>query len=392
MFRRIKYFWGSLNLNHIGLLELLFAFTPMLSGYSIGNKPLSVLLWVLLLAIVFFKFHRLPLKNYWPLSIFVIYWSLHTLSSLVLTNPNFNVIITQLIYFLAIYSLYPILELRKLEGALNWVALISIGGLIYQWSIVSMGGYIHPLGIPGLAMSEARLESLTVRPSSFFMEPAAYVAYMMVPLAFSLINGNLPWTILIVLSLFLSTSTTGIIISFIMIGVYMLIQRRSKKRLLSVLLVGVSLYFALTRLDIFSAGLEKYENTEAETNVRLSQGPYIVSTMDGTEYIWGTGSQNAYDYCITRSRAPMVVVYGESVYMSTFWFMIMVYGVVGLILYLNIYFRLFNKSKITLPLITCLIAVLFSSGYCIAGTFTFHLISLLSMAENQKKLLEQTTI
>ena len=379
-------FLNSLNLNRVGLLEILFALTPMLSAYCIMNKPLSVLMWIILIVIVCIKYKRLPLKNYKPLTIFVIYWSLHTLVLLIITELNINAVITQIIYFLAIYSLYPVLDINKLEGSLNWIAIISIGGLLYQLGVLLTGGYIHPIEIPGLTMDENRLNTLSLRPSSFYMEPASYVAYMIVPLAISLIRQNVPWTIILILSIFLTTSTTGILISFIMIVVYALTQHISKKSFAVILLVGFSLCFALNRFDVFSVGVEKIEDTDIETNIRLSQGPYILSTMQGAEYIFGCGSANSYDYCITRHRAPHVILYGESVFVSSFWLMILLYGIVGLSLYLNIYFRLYKKSKLTLPLITCLMAVLFSSGYGIGGTFAFHLVSLLSIADNQNKI------
>lgn len=298
---------------------------------------------------------------------------------------NINGMIENIILFLSIFVIYPNLNITKLKGSFNWVAIISIAGLIYQWGLLSSGNMVHQLEIPGLSLSAESLERVSVRPSSFFQEPAAYVAFMMCPLTLSLLDKKYIWSIVMILSIFLTTSTTGIFVCFIMLIVSLINSRKLRKRTAFIIgLTTVASYLALTRFDVFEYGLEKLEDTDLESNVRLRQGPYVVGTMESNEYIFGAPYSSAYNYCVS-GRAPLVSFYGESVYMSTFWLMLLLYGVVGLVLYLNVYYQLFKKSRETWSLIACLCVVLFSSGYGIGVFYTYTTIVLLALSNSSLK-------
>ena len=230
-------------------------------------------------------------------------------------------------------------------------------------------------------MSENRLD-FSNRPSSFFMEPAAFVAFMYVPLAFSLIEKKYIWSFIIILANFLTTSTTGILTSFIMLGVYVFSQKISLKIRILVIMLGAILFLSLANVEAFQAGVSKMEETDTESNIRLSQGPYIVSTMQQDEYLFGASYHDAYHYCLA-GRAPMVVFYTESVFMSTFWFILLHYGVTGMVLYLMFYFRFIKKERETLPLIACLIATMFSSGYGVGPNFVYTSICLFMIVQSK---------
>ena len=63
--------------------------------------------------------------------------------------------------------------------------------------------------------------------------------------------------------------------------------------------------------------------------------------------------------------------------MSTTWMLILKYGFVGLFLYLFFYYRIVRGNRQALPLVICLIATMFSSGYGLSGTFVYTGIPLL---------------
>ncbi len=379
----MKKLFNYLHLRDVGFLEFTFAITPMLGGFSLGSLPMSLVMWLLLLVIAISKGKFKP-KNFMPLTIFIAYWILHQFFIMFVDDVNFFGFLQQLIWFGAVYVLFPILNLQKLRGALNWVALISLAGILYQWVIISAGGEVGPLGIPGLTMPDIRMEGLSVRPSSFYMEPAAYVAFMICPLALALIKKQYVWSIIIIISIFLTTSTTGLLVSFVMLAMSLFANKIKTGSIIGILAIGVGLFYVLTHFSAFDYGVNKLETTDVERNVRLAQGPYIVSTMHSDEYLFGASYSTPYNYC-RAGRASDVIFYAESVYMSTFWVMILLYGIIGLILYLNIYYRLFKSSIATLPLLASLFATLFSSGYAIGGTYVFTLILLLVIVEGDKK-------
>lgn len=384
MFKKFLNIHKYLNLKDVGVLELVFAFAPMLSGYCLGAITLSALMWIVLLGVVFLQKGKLGMKNFWPLTIFAVYWLIHTIVVELHDHFNVNGAVVQVLLFISVYALYPNMDFRKMKGALNWVAIIAIAGLLYQWTDILRGEMVHPLEIPGLTMSVERLEHLTMRPSSFFMEPASYVAFMICPLAISLMDRKYLWTIIIILSIYLTTSTTGLVGSFIMLVATLLDRKRNIKSYILVIVMGLGLLYVYRHAEAFEYGVNKIENTDTETNVRLVQGRYVVSTMKYAEYYFGVPYSNAYRYCLT-GRAPDVIYYGKSVYTSTFWQMILLYGVIGLLLYLNIYLQILRKNWRTLPLVAFLCAVMFSSSYAVGASFIYTLVVLLTMVESKQQ-------
>jgi len=374
-----------LHLKEVGFLEMTFALTPMLSGFGFMGQPLSFWMWAVLIAIIILRRRHNRFKNFIPLTIFIIYWSFHELYIMLVDDVNFAGVVEQILLFTSAYFLFPNLDAKKLKGCMNWVAILAMGGLLYQWTFILRGQGIHPLELPGLPRSEFFLEKISLRPSSFFNEPAAYVAFMICPLALSLIEKKYHWAVAIILSIFLTTSTTGLVLSFILLGASLFVQKKVKmKTSLGILLIGGGLFFALTHFSAFRLGVAKAASIDASTNVRISQAPYIVSTMYFSEYLFGAPYSTPYNYCIS-GRAPDVIYYGNTVYMSTFWSMILLYGVIGLILYLNIYYRIFRMSKVIWPLLACLLATMFSDPDNIQGGYIYKLIFMLVLAIDDVK-------
>lgn len=379
----IKKIISYLELNHIGVVEVLFAATPLLSGFGLKGLPLSVLMWVILIVLSFivpprlsFSFVRFP-----AFTLFVLYWVIHTLFILLLSEVNINSCIAQLLFFLSVFVVTPIIDFRRLKGSLNWIAIITLIGLLFQLPEVFSGGVVHPISIPGLDMPESRLENSIIRPSSFFMEPAAYVGFMVFPLFLSLLDRKFIWSSILILSIFLTGSTTGIVVVFIILIVYTMTQNVELKNKVLVIILGLALLYAFTTLGIFNVGLEKLGETNVETNVRLSQGRYIVSTMLPNELLFGAPFSDAYHYCIS-GRATDVYYYGESVFMPTLWSIILLYGIFGLVLYSIVHYSLFRQSRQTLPCLGYLFATWFSGGVGIGWQFAFSLIILLCITKN----------
>lgn len=364
-----------LNIRQAGGIELFFATLLIFSTYSFNGIPLQVVAWCLLFVLLFFKKKS---KNvvFRPLVVLTVYILFHDLVYLFIANGNINAFIMQIVNFGCMLMAVNVFNINKLKGSLNVIAIISMIGLLYQWGIIASGGGVHPIQIPFLDMAKSRLETFSIRPSSFFMEPASYVEFMYIPLLFSLIDRKFIWTGIIIASEFLTTSTTGLLTSFIMLIAYIFTQKVNLRIRLLTLLLGGGMLFALTHVEAFKGSTEKLDNTDVETNMRLSQGPYVVSTMNFDEMILGTQYSSAYQYC-SAGRAPYVVFYDEEVFMSTTWKLILIYGVVGLLLYLTFYYKIAKGNRETVPLVVCLIAVMFSSGYGLGLSFVYSGIPLL---------------
>lgn len=372
-----------LNIRQAGGIELYFATLLIFSAYSFNGIPLQVILWCLLL--VFLLTKKNCKKNVFrPLAILAVYILIHDFVYLFVANGNVNAFIMQIVYFGCMIMAINVFDINKLKGSLNVIAIISMIGLLYQWGIIAAGGGVHPIEIPFLDMEKNRLESFSVRPSSFFMEPAAYVEFMYIPLMFSLIDKKFIWTAIIIISEFLTTSTTGLLTSFIMLIAYIFTQKMSIKIRLFTLLLGGAMLFSLKHVEAFKGSTEKLDNTDVETNVRLTQGPYVVSTMNREEIICGAPYSSAYQYC-SSGRAPYVMYYGKEVYMSTAWRLILIYGFIGLYLYLLFYYKIIRENRETIPLVACLIVIMFSSGFGVGLSFVYSGIPLLLLCYKKEK-------
>lgn len=390
MFEKIYYAIESLGLKQTGVFELLFALALMLSGYSLGPIPMSVLCWMGLIGYTFLMPGGGKLLINWPVLILIIYITLHKLIIVFIDdNSNINGIIEQLIFFVAVLIITPRIEMRRLRGALNMVAIFTILGLLYQWGIITAGGKVHPIELPLLTMDQVRLEGESTRPSSFFMEPASYVAFMLCPLNLALIEHKYIWSIIMVLSIFLTTSSTGIFASFIMIGIFLFSEKSNLKVKLAFGAIGAVLLFSLFYFSAFSSGIEKIENTDAKTNTRLSQGPKIMRNVDASSFIWGVPYCDPYSYNESNPVSDLVV-YTKAVFLPTFWNLLLLYGIIGVVLYLNVYLYFIRKSRITRPFVGFLFAVLFSSAYMMGGIWVFSTIFLLTLVNQCDSLIAKT--
>ena len=384
MGRIIKY----LELNQIGVLELLFAAYLIFISYHIGTIPGQFLFILIMDVVVLLKRGKFDLRMTRGLTLFFVYYVLHQIGGLFLGGSNsslfWNMTATSIFCILSIYYIFPNINLNKLFGSLNWIAIISIIGVVYHFGIIQTGGEISKIQLPFLT-SEVDDIRLLDRPSSFYNEPAAFCGFMYMPLALSLYKKKYFWSTVIILSLFLSTSTTGLIVSFLMLGVYALTQSLNKKYKILLIFGMVALAAVLVNFSVFSKSVEKLQSVDTETNIRLAQGPIIVADMDKSNLLFGVPYATAYAYYEQEHVNLPVVIYGDNLYMSSFWLIILLLGVVGLILYVNVYIQLARKYIIALPYLIMLIAVLFSDPTYTGGDYACHMIFALCLCRLSTK-------
>ena len=382
---------NNLHLRDVGILELLFALYPILSGYDFWGLPGSLFIPVIMIimAFIFKKHFRIAANK--PILFFLGFFIIHEILWIFVmkTVPSyyFNSIISSAVMLITILIIGASISYKKMVGSINWVALLSSGGMVYHFVIALTGGTFHPLLLPFMPEqgAESRAYEELTRPTSFFWEPASYVAFMMIPLFLAMREKKYIWTTIIVLSIFMSSSTTGLIISFFMVGFFIVTQKAKLGTRLFFLMLAVFMLVILTQTDLFTQSVEKIDNTEISENVRLTQGPLVVSEMQPSNYILGVPYANAYEFCTNNSVSSDIIYYGEDVYMSTFWIVILRFGIIGLIFYLNIYWYFIKHNRQLLPFVLCLIATLFSSSYYLGATFCFQISFMLAFESISKK-------
>lgn len=393
---------GYLQLNEIGFLEVLFALFPILLGYSYFGLPGDVVILLLLDVIALFK----RKKFFCPtiLTILFGYILLHELIIYLLytDGPQYmlNAMISTLVVFISIPILASAINPQKLAGSFNLVAIICIIGIIYHFLVVSSGGVVNTIRIPFLSASEdSRFFQDSYRPLSFFWEPQSYCSFMLVPLYLSLLNKRYLWTIVIVLSMFLSTSTTGIILAPIVLLTYAFVQNSSKRVKVAFVILTVAIAYSLFSLSIFEQGVEKLENVDASTNVRLTSGIEYISHLKSEDLIFGIPSPNPTVYWRSGGVLGADLIEGrdsQAVFIPTFWLVIIKFGVIGIFLYLMAFFYPVKREKSTIIYVVPLFVSMFSNPDYINSAFALEIIVLYSQIRpkclSKRKVLETQSI
>ena len=369
-----------LHLNQVGGLELLFAMYCILSGYSWGPIKGHLIFILLMAVIAYFRKDKnlFSLKELTWVTTFVAVHELILMLAISAPGYMFNNTLSTVIVCISIYPIARSLNYEKMVGALNWIALLSIGGIIYHFLIIRSGGYVTPISLPFMPSldTSSRFFEEGFRPTSFYAEPAAFVTYMMIPLFLSLFERKFIWAAVIVFSMFLSTSTTGITMSTLMLAVYVLTQKVSMKYKLMATLLGVAFIYILFTGDIFSAGFEKINETDIETTSRVANGPAMVFNMPIGDIITGMPAANPYDYYTSGGfHSNAIIVKQESIFCSTFWLVLAKFGVVGLLLYILLFLRNLVKSNDILPYVVILFASMFFQSVAVGSSgFAYQVI------------------
>lgn len=391
MRRIINYF----HLKDIGFYELWFALYSILVGYKY-SFPIFALMLVIMALWGFIKSKK---RIYFPKPLFwlTIYVVIHEVILRILLKRVPEYFDSNLLSYIIVLSSIPFittaLNYRKLVGSLNWVAIICMIGLVYQYIIMMAGGEVHPIKLPFMPeMDEtSRLYSVIMRPSSFFWEPQSYCSFMLVPQFIAFSEKKIAWASIITLSMLLSGSTTGIITSVVIFLLYMLSGELSKKVRKRLAFVAIAIGFFFLSSSLFDKGRDKMENVDYEKTSRLYNGPVLVAHMPHSDLMFGGIAASVPDYYF-EGKAPgaRLLEKADYVYVSTIWLAIVKFGIVGLLLYLAIYlFPMADNKRIRYYLIP-LITTLFSNPDFIGPIFAFEFIFIYSYIKQENNIYEST--
>lgn len=391
MFNKIL---SYLELKHFGWLELLFASYIILCGYNMILS--SSVLVILLMSIIAISRKGVDVNYslYKPIIIFLIYYLVHDLLLLLITGGGYiKSYVGNATILFSIPLISGAINYTKLKSLLNWVTVISVAGLLYHVILVTRGQVITPIQIPFLTMDQERIQHLQgigfFRPTSFFVEPQAYASFILVPLFISLFQKKYIWSAILLVSLLLSTSTTGIFAAFFMLVVFVFNQMTSHRikivQVIVILVFMVALYYLLVNSSLFATGYEKILNTDFSSTERLNLGITIVSSMDPLQLIFGAPYFSSVDYCLANGLGSLVDENGMA-YVSTIWYMILKYGIIGLVLYLYIFYYYAIKCRELIPYVLVYVVTLFSNPDTIGGFFAFSVIFILSFVIEHKNI------
>lgn len=378
---RFKEFFG---IEQLGGAELLMATYPLMAPYEYGFIKLSVIIPVLLSTFLMVS----PKKKYGcelsSFKYFLIYYVIHFLLWVILlpSIPSYftNTFITSSIVLTSVIIIIPYIDYKKLDSSINTIAIISFVGLLYHVVELRLGHSITPIRFPFLPDPDitSRVYEEALRPVSFFMEPQTYVSYMIFPLYLALKRHNIVWALLLALSILLSGSTTGIAMIAIIWVAYLTTQKSSVYLKALLVCVFIGLVYFLFNSEYMTVGLDKLNNTNLEEDSRIVNGFIVLANMAPQDLVLGILDANISDYCNHTGVINKVFTSRSDVYVPALWISLIQYGVIGCLLYLNMYWKTLRANKNIIPIWLCVFVCLFTNPSFLGAEFAFIIIFLSS--------------
>lgn len=367
------------------LLETMFALYLVVSGWVLSPIPVYMW-WAILMDIVAYKRYgfnpmRMP-KSYrflfWFIMVHQFLW-VFVVSNL--SSVYFNFWFSMIITMGSVFFVAPVLDYKKIKSPIAVITIISIFGLFYQLLLLFQGVPVGQLTIPPFASSRDITNAdflALLRPSSFFGEPAMYCEYMLVPLFICLVDKKFIYAFIIVISMLLTTSTTGVVLSFLMLGAFFLTQKVALRWKLLVVIGAVIIGLAMTKSSFFENTMTKVNNTDLSENERTSIGLTVIPQLKAHEIIFGIPYANISDmYNAGRLKIDTFMWYDEKgkaeVFVSSIWNILFMFGVFGLFLYLLFYYKLFHQSRLLFPYFIAVFAKMFSDPTAVGSSFLFEI-------------------
>lgn len=364
------YKFGIIDLGTIGLIICAFLMLLRENGRIIFKKSQAVFFTFLGYAII---------KN---------------IFNLFLGDNSFDTIFNKVTAFTVIFILCIFVtafdfDEDALFKAYKFAGVIFSLGLIYQLiKLYAFGAQVTPISIiPGYVLrGEVAEESL--RPSSFFSEPASYVTAMM-PLEFlSLKKLDYKWAGFSTVMILASTSTVGVVLSAVL---WLTVLGSNKVKFKSKAVIAVFIAVICTAfftLNIFSGGNEKLKEVldgESTVNSRIVVGFDTIATMDPIKLIFGENynDQNSYireNIGLIRPDSPVkeYIKDGGHIFLNTFCRLIFDYGIIGLIIFLYIYIkRLRTPNYGAKPFIIMSLIAIFAQSSLLNSIFFMNIMLLM---------------
>lgn len=385
----------SLRLDSVGWLELIFAAYPIFTVYRYPYVPFSLLMLILMDIIALHRKKRKIMNDASNkvLKLLFGYVLIHEfLLMFVIGVPGVMIskYIEYIIIFTSIFIIYPRIDINKLEGSINWIAIVSMIGLVYHFVTIKAGGPVYPLRIPFLPeMDKASKIYVTIeRPTSFYYEPQHYCSFMLIPLFLSLVKkGTLIWPFIIVLSMFLSTSSYGIIVSILMFAIYAFSQKMSVFKRILIMATGAVLVILLLFSSLFESGVDKIENTDVERASRLYNGPMLLMNLKTQDMFLGVPDISVSDYYFHGGVGEASLIEkDDNVYLPSIYLILAKFGIVCLILYLLTYFLPILRCRDVLYLSIPLFTGLFVNPDSLGSQYAFYMIFIYSYSSKFKVL------
>lgn len=359
----------------IGLIEIFIPLFYIINQYEMSGVQIGPICAIFVILAYIIKYKEIYL--YKPLLFLFIYMLLHDILKIFIIDFNTGLWFERALYLLVLSCIYKRIDEENLFTVWKIVGIIAIAGVFYQsLQVYILGQSVSTINLlPFLQSSSENYLLKYNRPHSLFLEPAAYCTWILPLLCMCMKRKKYIWMILISVSILLSTSSTGILMTGVIWLFYAFINARSEGKyvnslmIVGILTIGIG---AFSNLSIFSIALNKLTNisiTDTSNSVRLVLGFQLFWAAPLAYKILGIPYMNVEEYL--RSGKIALNKYNLSLNVSYLGFVnsigncMLMYGVFGLVLYLKLFLDIWKESDLYSKcyVLICLISVFGQSAF-----------------------------
>ena len=331
---------------------------------------------------------------YKPIMYFMIYLLFNSLIKVIfmqeIGSEYFHSILEKIASFIVIIIISSEIDEDRLYHSWTIVGIPVLAGMLYQSYIVYiLRKPVTPIPILPISSEMARIwQNASFRPSSLFSEPAACV-WFMIPLMFLAIRRRkYGFAIIITIGIFLSTSTTGILLSLLLWLAFTTSKAMNTKQKVLAIIVVVVFVLALGSLSVFSFAAEKLITTDIESSFRLGYGFKIMSTMPQNQWLFGVPYSSVASYITNSGNVPTSwydIRIPYFAYVNSFCQNFIEYGLIGTLLYLYLFFALYQHGdKRIRPLLLAAFASIWGQSVTFgSGIYIIQFGVMIALTENK---------
>ena len=335
-------------------IEYFLPFIVLLSPYRFGPVSADTIGLAIVAFLVALQNHgRIKIiKEIRPFLFFWGYVVIRDIFRMVLGTDPLQTQINRMVEYLISFILLIIVcseefDDDKLYKVWKIAGLVFGLGLLYHFvQIYILGQRVVPISlIPGYSIRSDDTIG-TIRPCSFFPEPASFVNAM-VPLEFlALRKRDFKVAIFTTISILISTSTVGIILTVVLWATSFMQKDLKVRTKVFMIILSIGIVFAFANLDLFGASLTKLllaAEGGSTFGSRVTGSFEVIGAESLFEKIVGTNYNEVNRYIDTHSSLfasrSIVQIYWRggtgNVFLNTFGQLFFRYGLIGFILFLS---------------------------------------------------------
>lgn len=405
--------------------SLLIGLAPIAGIYKLGKINVSTADAIFALLLAIFILNKCivnkkvvlgkPLFRY-----FLIYAFIISILNLLINDDFYlgdyiNKWIKVLVYniFVAFYLKDKTINYNTIKRIIVYFAVVaSIVLIIQNFSIFVLKKYIfpyisfidiyynEPLGEMMIQWQEMMSKEI-YRASSFFAEPADYANFCLLPLILILFSNSQSevkfsekvFGAILISGIILSRSATGIFALSVIVIIWIFDNkgfRMSKLKLLSICIILILSIVMFFKTDFFREAVLRVKSINVASgmttaNLRFLQGIAVYSQMPLLNKIFGIGIGNLRYFLVSNQVVTPYLADIGNEYMNAFSTILVSTGIIGIILYMTAWWKMWISCKTKLQKCTILVLTMLF----LTSSIFYSNISILYFLFSRKQIVKQ---